>query len=135
MSARQITLLREWGYPYVLDEYRFHMALSDSLDEAQARAFIMSDWSGRTEKLGPMPVQGAALFIEAEPGAPFMLWQRLPFKTSHRTSHEQGGQRKTDLCDGPFRGRQGLTARVCTRAHRRKRHVRASLYHARHCGG
>jgi hypothetical protein len=80
MSARQIELLREWGYPYVLDEYRFHMTLSDSLDDAHARASIESDWTSRIERLGPLPIHGAALFIESEPGAPFILWQRLPFR-------------------------------------------------------
>ncbi len=32
LSARQDELLREWGYPYVLDEFRFHMTLSDRLE-------------------------------------------------------------------------------------------------------
>ena len=32
LSARQDELLREWGYPYVLDEFRFHMTLSGRLD-------------------------------------------------------------------------------------------------------
>ncbi|BAN24857.1 DUF1045 domain-containing protein [Caballeronia insecticola] len=82
MSARQIALLREWGYPYVFDEYRFHMTLSDSLDDAHARASIVSDWTRRIDALGPMPVHGAALFIEPEPGAPFTLWQRLPFNNA-----------------------------------------------------
>ncbi|SAK69928.1 hypothetical protein AWB77_02897 [Caballeronia fortuita] len=82
MSARQIELLRAWGYPYVLDEYRFHMTLSDSLDDANARASIVSDWNARIDALGPLPVHGAALFIEPEPGAPFTLWQRLPFNNA-----------------------------------------------------
>ena len=33
LSPRQDELLREWGYPYVLEEFRFHMTLSGSLDE------------------------------------------------------------------------------------------------------
>jgi hypothetical protein len=79
MNARQLALLREWGYPYVHDEYRFHMTLSDSLDCDQQRASIVTDWTERIETLGPLPVHGAALFIEPEAGAPFTLWQRLPF--------------------------------------------------------
>ncbi|WP_321799301.1 DUF1045 domain-containing protein [Caballeronia sp. J97] len=86
MSARQIELLREWGYPYVLDEYRFHMTLSDSLDDANARASIVSDWERRIDALGPLPVHGAALFIEPEPGAPFTLWQRLPFNNAQEAA-------------------------------------------------
>jgi hypothetical protein len=79
MSERQIALLREWGYPYVFDEYRFHMTLSDSLDDADTRASVVSEWMRRIDTLGALPLHGAALFVEAEPGAPFTLWQRLPF--------------------------------------------------------
>lgn len=82
MSARQIELLRKWGYPYVFDEYRFHMTLSDSLDDRNARESIVSEWRGRIDTLGPLPMHGAALFIEPEPGAPFTLWQRLPFNNA-----------------------------------------------------
>ncbi|KXV05074.1 phosphonate metabolism protein [Caballeronia megalochromosomata] len=82
MSARQIELLRTWGYPYVFEEYRFHMTLSDSLDDANTRAAIVSEWMRRIDTLGPLPMHGAALFIEPEPGAPFTLWQRLPFNNA-----------------------------------------------------
>lgn len=32
LTAAQEALLLEWGYPYVLDEFRFHMTLSGRLD-------------------------------------------------------------------------------------------------------
>jgi hypothetical protein len=86
MSKRQIALLREWGYPYVFDEYRFHMTLSDSLDDAAARAEIVSEWTRRIGTLGPLPVHGAALFVEAEAGAPFTLWQRLSFNNAQEVA-------------------------------------------------
>jgi hypothetical protein len=82
MSQRQIELLREWGYPYVFDEYRFHMTLSDSLDDVAARASIADEWNRRIGTLGPLPMHGAALFIEPAAGAPFTLWQRLSFNAS-----------------------------------------------------
>jgi hypothetical protein len=79
LSERQQTLLHEWGYPYVLDEFRFHMTLSNALDSASMRAAIVSLWQTRAETLGPLPFHGAALFVQPQPGAPFTLWQRLPF--------------------------------------------------------
>jgi hypothetical protein len=79
LSERQQTLLHEWGYPYVLDEFRFHMTLSDALDLASLRASIVSLWKTRAEALGPLPFDGAALFIQPHSGALFTLWQRLPF--------------------------------------------------------
>ncbi|MGM0562633.1 MAG: DUF1045 domain-containing protein [Pseudomonadota bacterium] len=35
LSARQEELLQCWGYPYVFDEFRFHMTLTRSLDEQE----------------------------------------------------------------------------------------------------
>jgi len=32
LSPRQDELLRDWGYPYVLEEFRFHLTLSGRLD-------------------------------------------------------------------------------------------------------
>lgn len=33
LSARQRNLLALWGYPYVMEEFRFHLTLTDRLDE------------------------------------------------------------------------------------------------------
>jgi putative phosphonate metabolism protein len=79
LTERQRELLVEWGYPYVLDEFRFHMTLSNSLDNADDRAAMVAWWQRESTKLGPLPVDGAAIFVEAAPGEPFMLWQRLAF--------------------------------------------------------
>lgn len=32
LDARQQALLAQWGYPYVLDQFRFHLTLTDRLD-------------------------------------------------------------------------------------------------------
>ncbi|CAB3809500.1 DUF1045 domain-containing protein [Paraburkholderia fynbosensis] len=79
LNARQLALLHEWGYPYVLDEFRFHMTLSDSIDSAPLRAAIRTLWRARSETLGPLPFHGAALFVQENRGAPFSLSQRLSF--------------------------------------------------------
>ena len=34
LSPRQEALLARWGYPYVLEEFRFHLTLSGALDDA-----------------------------------------------------------------------------------------------------
>jgi Protein of unknown function (DUF1045) len=81
MSARQIALLREWDYPYVMDEFRFHMTVASSLDSPAAQEAVAAEWRTRIESLGPLPFNGAALFVEKEPGADFTLWKRLPFNS------------------------------------------------------
>ncbi|MBE2276306.1 MAG: DUF1045 domain-containing protein [Rhodobacteraceae bacterium] len=36
MSARQRALLDRWGYPFVMEEFRFHLTLTDRLPDAIA---------------------------------------------------------------------------------------------------
>jgi hypothetical protein len=81
LSERQRALAAEWGYPYVFDEFRFHMTLSSSLANADERATLVAWWQERTPALGPLNVDHAALFVEPAPGEPFVLWQRVPFQT------------------------------------------------------
>lgn len=38
LSPRQDALLREWGYPYVMEEFRFHLTLTGKLPKAKATA-------------------------------------------------------------------------------------------------
>jgi hypothetical protein len=79
LTQRQRALLVEWGYPYVFDEFRFHMTLSSSLDAADERAALVAWWQQKVTRLGPLVVDNAALFVEPAPGQSFVLWQRLPF--------------------------------------------------------
>ncbi|WP_233855801.1 DUF1045 domain-containing protein [Paraburkholderia sp. HD33-4] len=79
LSERQRALLLQWGYPYVFEEFRFHMTLSSSLADADERATLLAWWRERTPALGPLAVDQAALFVEPAPGEPFVLWHSLPF--------------------------------------------------------
>jgi len=66
--------LERWGYPYVFDEFQFHMTLTDRVFGEDARRVkaaldrrfgpILSD---------PVLLDALALFLEPEPGAPFMV--------------------------------------------------------------
>ncbi|HTH74852.1 MAG TPA: DUF1045 domain-containing protein [Trinickia sp.] len=78
LSPRQRELLERWGYPYVLDEFRFHMTLSDSI-EPDDQQVLIDWWRMQLPELGPLPIDGAALFVELKPGQPFVLAARLPF--------------------------------------------------------
>jgi putative phosphonate metabolism protein len=74
LTPRQRELLSTWGYPYVLDEFRIHLTLTDRLPPEQRPPVerVLSDWFA--ELLGAdVPVDALAVFTEAEPGAPFLL--------------------------------------------------------------
>ncbi len=72
LSPRQRELLDAYGYPYVFDEFRFHMTLTDRLtpeDEADLRAAAQS-WFGPI--LGEeLVLDRLVLFHEPETGRPF----------------------------------------------------------------
>jgi putative phosphonate metabolism protein len=59
LSPRQDQLLLRWGYPYVLDEFRFHMTLTRKLQPEERRHFLHA----ATEHFAP--VIGAPLEIDA----------------------------------------------------------------------
>ena len=42
LTARQTELLERWGYPYVLDEFRFHMTLAGPIADGERPAFAAS---------------------------------------------------------------------------------------------
>jgi hypothetical protein len=84
LTPRQRELLKRWGYPYVLDEFRFHLTLTDRIP-VERRPEVeraLSDWFAML--LGAdVPVDALAVFTEAEPGAPFELHAVHHLKPDH----------------------------------------------------
>jgi hypothetical protein len=78
LTPRQVSLLDEWGYPYVLEEFRFHITVSDSCARDEREA-IANWWAARIPALGPLVVDSVALFVEARPGDDLMLAARFSF--------------------------------------------------------
>ncbi|MCX2724987.1 DUF1045 domain-containing protein [Roseibium salinum] len=73
LTPRQDLYVTEWGYPYVFDEFRFHMTLSNKLED-EAQAGLLAD-AARTffaEVTGhPRRCGSFGLYVEPEAGAPF----------------------------------------------------------------
>ena len=83
LTPRQRELLKEWGYQYVLDEFRFHLTLTDRIPDGQQPAVEATLSSWFSASLGAtVPVDALALFTEAEPGAPFTLQAVHPLRPS-----------------------------------------------------
>ena len=81
LTPRQRELLKAWGYPYVLDEFRFHLTVTDSIPQAQRVSVeaTLTDWFAASAG-ATVPVDGLALFTEAEPGALSMLRSIYPLR-------------------------------------------------------
>jgi len=87
LSPRRRELLEAWGYPYVFEEYRFHLTLTDripTIDQPAVRE-ALADWFA--DSIGqPLLVDSLALFTEAEPGAPFQLHSVHSLRPDHEGS-------------------------------------------------
>jgi putative phosphonate metabolism protein len=78
-QAEQENLIR-WGYPYVMDTWKFHMTLTCSLEQkplARFRAHLESRFAPVCTS--PIEVDAISLFEENGPGTPFRLVERFGF--------------------------------------------------------
>ena len=74
LTERQLEYLHRWGYPYVFDEFRFHMTLTGPVAEAEAPRVERALHALFEPVLSePVEVSALALFVEAERGAPFVV--------------------------------------------------------------
>ena len=83
LTPEQDRLLRRWGYPYVMDEFRFHLTLSGVINDTAAREGLCQALSGQAaDVLGPTVVHDLCVFMEPGPDEPFRLIARYPLKES-----------------------------------------------------
>ncbi len=83
LTRRQDALLLRWGYPFVLDDFRFHMSLTGSLSDAPAPA-IEAMKGAALQCFGALPpcrFDSVALFAEPYPGADFVLVEHVRLGT------------------------------------------------------
>lgn len=80
LSPRELENLDRWGYPYVFDDFRFHMTLTGPLDAGEAPRFepvlhdLFAEVPSRTT------VDGIALFRQDDPEGRFRVERRFPFR-------------------------------------------------------
>ncbi|SFV38376.1 putative phosphonate metabolism protein [Devosia crocina] len=75
LTPRQEELLDAYGYPYVFDEFRFHMTLTDRLPEADQREIMVAAQTWFAPDLAePMLLDRLVLYHEPEAGS---LFRRL----------------------------------------------------------
>lgn len=75
-AAQQQNLVR-WGYPYVMEEFRFHVTLTGAIaaELAQRLAPLLAERFAPA-MAEPLAIDELALFAEPAPGAPFRLLRR-----------------------------------------------------------
>ncbi|MCY6382033.1 DUF1045 domain-containing protein [Hoeflea prorocentri] len=79
LTPPQLANLQRWGYPYVFEEFRFHMTLTGPVGSADAPRIEQALHAFFDPVLSePVEVRNIALFTEAETGAPFKVHTLFP---------------------------------------------------------
>jgi putative phosphonate metabolism protein len=85
LTARQDRHLLRWGYPYVLDDFCFHMTLTERLQPPE-RDQVLAILAGRAAPVcaKPLTIDAIAIFEQPSRDAPFTLRGRFPFGREDR---------------------------------------------------
>jgi putative phosphonate metabolism protein len=78
LTPEQDALMRDWGYPWVLDQFRFHFSLTGPLDTAPADTVntLAVAATAHFSALPPMRLDHVSIFVEPAAGGDFVLWQQ-----------------------------------------------------------
>lgn len=91
LSARQVEMLNDWGYPYVHEEFRYHMTLTSPIEESD-RSMVLAAAEQHFKAIAgrPLLIDQLVLCHEAEAGDPFVAIASHEFvrQTTTQTSRE-----------------------------------------------
>ena len=78
LTPEQDALLRDWGYPYVLRQWRFHMTLTRRLTPEERVTIQPAAEAHFAAALAqPRQVQDICLFTQIAPGSAFVVAERF----------------------------------------------------------
>lgn len=82
--------LAAWGYPYVFDQYRFHITLTTRISDNREKEVVYAALSDMfAPVLGkPIVMDAVCLFIEPAPGQKLFCADRFLFSRSSQTTEE-----------------------------------------------
>ena len=82
LTPNQERLLGLWGYPYVLEEMRFHLTLTGSIQDTEERERIHAALTPLLAPVlrTPVPVRDICVFRQACSQEPFTILRRFPLQ-------------------------------------------------------
>lgn len=88
LNERQENLLLRWGYPYVMEEFRFHLTLTGNVEDPRERELLHEELSRRfAPVVQKVFFSSLCLFIERD-GRPLRLMKRFPLRKDHQNLTE-----------------------------------------------
>lgn len=84
LTVHQDSMLEHWGYPYVMEEFRFHISLTERIDDIAERRAVMQVVTAMARSVvgKPIIVRDIALFGQAARNDPMTIIERIPFGRS-----------------------------------------------------
>jgi len=80
LTPEQDDRLTAWGYPYVFEDFRFHMTLTGLIRDEALRAQVLEALGEHfAAETGPHRFDGIAVFKQADRAQPFDILQRFDF--------------------------------------------------------
>ncbi len=81
LTGRQETNLQQWGYPYVMEEFRFHMTMLGSTHDEALHAAVSAYLQPRASHFAeqPLRVDAVCLYRQETRSDPFLLVERFAF--------------------------------------------------------
>lgn len=83
LTPEQDDRLVSWGYPYIFEDFRFHMTLTGAIRDEQVREQVLTALQDHfAAESGPHRFDGVAVFRQTDRQAPFDVLQRFPFRAA-----------------------------------------------------
>ncbi|MDW3207224.1 MAG: DUF1045 domain-containing protein [Alphaproteobacteria bacterium] len=83
LSDRQDRNLLRWGYPYVLEDFRFHVTLTGRVDDAASRRIEPALKERLNPVLAaPLSLRDLCIYGEPDDGSPFRIVDRFPLQST-----------------------------------------------------
>ncbi|WP_420402457.1 DUF1045 domain-containing protein [Nisaea sp.] len=81
LSSQQELMLQRWGYPYVMNEFRFHMTLSKRIgDDGEREALLHEILKHGAEAIAtPVRIDAISVFRQENRTSPFQRLAHFPF--------------------------------------------------------
>ena len=82
LTPEQDQRLVAWGYPYVFEDFRFHMTLTNAIADAELREQVLGVLAKHFAPVaGPHRFDGVAVFRQDDREAPFNILTRAAFRS------------------------------------------------------
>ncbi|MBK9441889.1 MAG: DUF1045 domain-containing protein [Comamonadaceae bacterium] len=80
LDARGLALLQRYGYPHVLERFRFHLTLTGPVDQPTRQRVVQTVQAqvAHLNTVAPLVLDRLCLFVEPTPGASFRRIADVP---------------------------------------------------------